>query len=54
MIFHFPSRVESGSPCNHWFLQIRPRMTTPAGFEIGSGMTINPSLPENDAKRLRE
>jgi UDPglucose--hexose-1-phosphate uridylyltransferase len=54
MIFHLPSRVESGSPFNHWFLQIRPRMTTPAGFEIGSGMTINPSLPEDDAHRLRQ
>jgi UDPglucose--hexose-1-phosphate uridylyltransferase len=38
----------------HWFLQIRPRLTTPAGFEIGSGIHINPSLPERDARRLRQ
>jgi UDPglucose--hexose-1-phosphate uridylyltransferase len=30
-----------------------PRLTTPAGFEIGSGVTINPSLPEVDAAFLR-
>ncbi len=37
----------------HWYLQIRPRLSTPAGFEIGSGMTVNHSLPEEDAERLR-
>jgi UDPglucose--hexose-1-phosphate uridylyltransferase len=37
----------------HWFVQIRPRLTTPAGFELGSGMHINPSVPEADAAVLR-
>jgi len=37
----------------HWFVQIQPRLTTPAGFEMGSGMHINPSLPEDDAAVLR-
>ncbi|RJR36012.1 MAG: galactose-1-phosphate uridylyltransferase [Desulfobacteraceae bacterium] len=44
---------ESKEPQLHWYLQIRPRLTTRAGFEIGSGISINPSLPEEDAAVLR-
>lgn len=47
------SRQGTIAPHLHWLLQIRPRQTTPAGFEIGSGMQINPALPEEDAERLR-
>ena len=36
-----------------WHLQILPRITTPAGFEIGSGMSINSSLPEESAEFIR-
>lgn len=39
-------------PQLHWYLQIRPRLTTRTGFEIGSGISINPSLPEADAEAL--
>jgi len=38
----------------HWHLQFVPRLTTPAGFEMGSGIYINVSLPEETAKFLRE
>lgn len=38
----------------HWYLRVYPRLTTPGGFEIGSGMTINPSLPELDAQCLTD
>jgi len=38
----------------HWHVQIQPRLTTPAGFEMGSGVRINPSLPEADAAFLRD
>jgi len=37
----------------HWYLQIKPRMAIPAGFEMGSGMHINQSLPESDAALLK-
>lgn len=47
------TRYKSGEPQLHWFLRIVPRLTTRAGFEIGSGMCINPSLPEEDAEFLR-
>jgi UDPglucose--hexose-1-phosphate uridylyltransferase len=38
----------------HWHLQIVPRLTTPAGFEMGSGIYINVSFPEETAQFLRE
>jgi UDPglucose--hexose-1-phosphate uridylyltransferase len=37
----------------HWYISIIPRMTKMAGFELGSGMFINVSLPEEDASFLR-
>lgn len=40
-------------PALHWFLRIRPRTTVGAGFEIATGISVNPSLPEDDAARLR-
>jgi UDPglucose--hexose-1-phosphate uridylyltransferase len=38
----------------HWHLQIIPRLTTPAGFEMGSGIFINVAYPEDTARFLRE
>lgn len=37
----------------HWYLTLIPRVTKTAGFEYGSGMFINTSLPEESAKFLR-
>ncbi len=36
-----------------WHLRILPRLTTPAGFELGSGIRVNPSRPEETAEILR-
>lgn len=36
-----------------WHMRIVPRLTTPAGFELGSGMSINTVLPETAAETLR-
>ncbi len=52
-IINTSARYRANEPQLHWYLQIRPRLTTPAGFEIGSGICINPSLPEEDAGLLR-
>ncbi len=38
----------------HWYLVIIPKITTPAGFEIGSGIYINTMVPEDSARFLRE
>ena len=43
----------SDAPALHWRLRITPRVTARAGFELGSGLPINPSLPEADAAILR-
>lgn len=37
----------------HWYLTIVPRVSKTAGFELGSGMFINPTLPEESAAFLR-
>lgn len=38
---------------NHWFIDITPRLTTPAGFELGSRIIINTEPPESAAAKLR-
>jgi UDPglucose--hexose-1-phosphate uridylyltransferase len=38
----------------HWHIEIIPRLTKTAGFEWGTGCYINPVLPEDAAKYLRE
>ncbi|MGA1839830.1 MAG: galactose-1-phosphate uridylyltransferase [bacterium] len=40
-------------PFFHWYLSIIPRVTLTAGFELGSGMFINTSIPEESAEFLR-
>ncbi|MDO8535793.1 MAG: galactose-1-phosphate uridylyltransferase [Candidatus Omnitrophota bacterium] len=44
---------EDGKAYFHWYLTIVPRITLPAGFEVGSGIFINSSLPEESAEFLR-
>ena len=53
VIHSFP-RADGRNCPMHWYLQLRPRLTTPAGFEMGSGICINPSLPEENAADLRK
>ncbi|MCU0303596.1 MAG: galactose-1-phosphate uridylyltransferase [Thermoanaerobaculales bacterium] len=38
----------------HWHLELVPRISRRAGFEWGSGYTINPTAPEEAARFLRE
>lgn len=38
----------------HWYMVIVPRISTAAGFEIGSGIYINTVSPEESALYLRE
>jgi UDPglucose--hexose-1-phosphate uridylyltransferase len=37
----------------HWHIKILPKLATPAGFEIGSAMSINVVAPEDAADALR-
>lgn len=55
MIHSAPLQIESTQlPYTHWFIQIVPQLTTLGGFELGTGCYINPVLPEDAAKVLRE
>lgn len=38
----------------HWHMEVTPRLTTTAGFERGTGFYINPVLPEDAARLLRD
>lgn len=55
------NEVVRSAPCHeknveyyHWHIQIMPRVTSVAGFEMGSGIYINTVIPEDAAKFLRE
>jgi len=45
--------LDSGNRYFHWYMSVVPRVTKTAGFELGSGMFINTSLPEENAEYLR-
>ena len=38
---------------SHWYIEILPRVTTPAGFELGSRISVNVKAPEQAARELR-
>jgi len=38
----------------HWHLEIAPRLTIAAGFEMGTGIYINVTSPEDAAEHLRQ
>lgn len=38
----------------HWYMVIIPKISIPAGFEIGTGIYINTVAPEDAARHLRE
>ena len=44
---------DAHAPFVHWRLRIVPDIVRPGGFELASGMRVNPSLPEDDAEKLR-
>jgi len=57
---HFNFAIHSAPTADHnqdyylWHIQILPRLTTIAGFELGSGIFINTMLPEESARFLRK
>jgi len=42
-----------GDPQFHWYLKVIPRLTIAAGFEMGTGVYINVTSPEDAAEHLR-
>jgi UDPglucose--hexose-1-phosphate uridylyltransferase len=49
------SSPANGHPAEvfHWHIKVLPKLSTPAGFEIGSGMSIQTVPPEDAALALR-
>ena len=41
------------SEYDHWYFELFPRLTVPAGFEWGTNVWVNPVPPETAAKRLQ-
>jgi UDPglucose--hexose-1-phosphate uridylyltransferase len=46
-----PEEMDAGH--FHWYILIVPRINKRAGFELGTGMYVNASLPESSAEALR-
>lgn len=53
LVVESPGGTGAASAANHWRLRIVPDLVTPGGFELGTGLPINPSQPEEDAAALR-
>ena len=53
-VIHTAPVAEGDLEYYHWHLEIMPKLTRVAGFEIGSGFYINPTPPEDAAQYLRE
>ncbi len=50
----YSAPVGEEGPHFQWHLQIMPRLAQPSGIELGPHLCINPMLPEDCARRLRE
>jgi len=45
---------DEDDPYYHWHIRIIPRLSTIAGFEIGSGIYISTALPEDTARFMKQ
>lgn len=46
--------TNTNQPHFHWHIEILPRLTNQAGFDWGTGFFVNPTLPEDAVRFLRE
>ena len=53
LIINSAPRRHADEPDFVWHIELLPRITTAAGFELGTGMAINTVLPEAAAATLR-
>jgi UDPglucose--hexose-1-phosphate uridylyltransferase len=53
-VFDSAPKAECAAPYWHWKLRIVPDVAIWGGFELGGGLPINPSSPEDDARVLRD
>lgn len=53
LIVHTAPIEDEAKPYFLWHIEIRPRMTTQAGFELGTGIYINTAVPEETAQFMK-
>ena len=53
-VFHIAPVGNEHLSYYHWHIEIMPKLTKIAGFEQGTGFHINPTIPEEAARILRE
>lgn len=53
-VLHPGPRSASGTQHYHFHLELLPKLSKIAGFEVGTGFYINPVAPEDAARYLRE
>ena len=53
-ILHSQPASSDAGRAFHWHIEVLPRLTGLAGFELGSGLHINIVSPEDAAARLRQ
>jgi UDPglucose--hexose-1-phosphate uridylyltransferase len=54
LLVHSAPFGTADSPSYHWHFELLPKLTSVAGFELGSGFHINPVPPEDAARFLRD
>ena len=52
VLYHLPPFADMET--QPWFVEIFPRITTPAGLELGTDLWVNPVSPEVATRRLRQ
>ncbi len=53
LVLHESPLRDRGEDYWHWHIEILPRLSTAAGFELGTGIWINSVVPEQAAEFLR-
>ena len=53
-VLHTSPFTDEDNDYYHWHLELMPRLTRRAGFEVGSGFYVNPIAPEDAAEFLRQ
>jgi UDPglucose--hexose-1-phosphate uridylyltransferase len=44
----------TGDAPYHWWIEVVPRVSVVAGFEVGTGVMVNTTAPESAAATLRD
>ncbi|MGA7923004.1 MAG: hypothetical protein WCA77_03410, partial [Thermoplasmata archaeon] len=53
-VVHVSPLPQKDHPDFHWHIEITPRLIHPDGFDLGSGISVNPVSPEAAADALRK